>query len=258
MSSVWRSRRCLRWAFALVALSSTALAACGSDETESGGAVDGGEPAVCSPFVEVSAGFVGQPDPDRLRALLDDIDGNAPDPIGDELAVLTSTTRTVLDTGDFGPFQSTEFAGAMAAAEAWVFDNCSFATKTQITAEDHRYAGQLSEYPAGRTAFTLVNEGMEAHELLLLRKNDGVTATLEEMMALPESESQTMTTSIGSVFVGPPGDRRNLIVDLEPGDYLAICTVPTGTTVAADGATTEGDGDPHFVLGMSFEFTVSR
>ena len=51
--------------------------------------------------------------------------------------------------------------------------------------------------------------------------------------------------------------RGNLIADLAPGDYIAVCMIPAGTTVADDGSFTEGTGEPHVMLGMSFEFTVA-
>lgn len=95
------------------------------------------------------------------------------------------------------------------------------------------------------------------HELLLLRRNDGVDLSLEELMELPEADAETMTTYVGGVFIGPPGARSNLVVELAPGDYIAVCTVPAGTLVASDGSTTEGTGEPHVMLGMSFEFSVT-
>lgn len=235
--------------------STTAVSTTGVAATES---ADAGEfdPPVCTPFFGVSAAFAGEPDPAELSALLDDVDANAPDEIADDIAVLTTGARTVLETGDFGVFQRPEFNASIATADAWMAENCAFATTSRIVALDYRYEGQLDEYPAGRTSFTLVNQGAEAHEILLLRKTDGVELTLEEMMELPESEAETMTTYIGGVFVGPPGETGNLIVDLTAGDYIAVCTITTGTFVDADGTVTEGTGDPHVMLGMSFEFTV--
>ena len=93
--------------------------------------------------------------------------------------------------------------------------------------------------------------------MTLLRKNDGVDLTLAELMELPETEAETMTTYVGGVFVGPPGASGNLITELTPGNYLAVCNIPAGTVAADDGSFTEGTGEPHVMLGMSFEFTVA-
>lgn len=215
------------------------------------------EPAVCEPFLQLSAAFAGQPDPAEVGALLDDVDANAPDEIADELTVLTTNARRVLDTGDFSAFENPEFEAAVASSESWITNNCEFATRTEIIAADYRYEGQATEYPTGRAAFTVINEGEELHELTLLRKNDGVDLTLAELMELPETEAETMTTYVGGVFVGPPGASGNLITELTPGNYIAVCNIPTGTVVADDGAFTEGTGEPHVTLGMSFEFTVA-
>jgi hypothetical protein len=100
-------------------------------------------------------------------------------------------------------------------------------------------------------------DGAEAHELAIIRKNDGVELTLADLMDLPETDAEQMTTYVGATFVGPTGARSNLVVDLAPGNYIAVCNVPAGTTVAEDGSFTEGTGQPHVMLGMSFEFSVS-
>lgn len=215
------------------------------------------EPDVCEPYLQVSAAFAGEPDPATIGELLDQVDATAPAEIADQVAVLTGGARTVLDTGDFSVFEQPDFSAAVAAADGWVVENCVFATTTEIVATEYEYDGQADEYPAGRTAFNFVNEGAEAHELAIIRKNDGVDVTLAELMELPEAEAETMTTYVGATFVGPTGATGNLIVDLTPGDYIAVCNVLAGTVVADDGSFTEGTGQPHVMLGMSFEFSVA-
>jgi hypothetical protein len=180
----------------------------------------------------------------------------APADLAEQLAVLTGGGRTVLETGDFSVFESPDFNAAVTAADSWVFENCAFVTTTEIVATEYQYEVQADTYPTGRTAFAVVNEGVEAHELAILRKNDGVDLTLDELLELPEAEAEQMVTYVGATFVGPPGARSNLVVDLEPGDYLAVCNVPAGTMVAEDGSFVEGTGQPHVMLGMSFEFAV--
>ena len=52
----------------------------------------------------------------------------------------------------------------------------------------------------------------------------------------------------GAVF-----DADHGLVDLAPGEYIAYCPIPSGTT----GEESAGDGPPHFTQGMLAEFTVS-
>ncbi len=215
------------------------------------------EPALCEPYLQVSAAFTGEPDPSTIGGLLDQVDAAAPTELLEQLTVLTSGARTVLETGDFTVFEAPDFNAAIAAADAWVVENCQFATRTEIIATDYQYEGQVNAYPAGRTAFSVVNEGAEAHELVIIRKNDGVDFTLDELLELPEAEAEAMTTYLGGSFVGPTGARSNLLVELTPGNYIAVCNIPAGTIVADDGSFTEGTGQPHVMLGMSFEFAVT-
>lgn len=46
-----------------------------------------------------------------------------------------------------------------------------------------------------------------------------------------------------------------MIADFEPGDYAALCFIPTGSTMA-NSDEPDGDGPPHFTQGMKTEFTV--
>jgi hypothetical protein len=88
----------------------------------------------------------------------------------------------------------------------------------------------------------------------IVRKNDGVTESFEELLALPEEEAFTKVTSVGTGFA-PPGESGYVLVDLAPGEYLALCPLPVGW-VDMSGPPPE-DAPPHFTEGMSNEFTVS-
>ena len=170
---------------------------------------------------------------------------------------MTGGSRTVIETGDFAVFEAPEFGAAIETVDGWIFENCVFTTTTELTATEYAYTGTADSYPAGRTAFRLMNSGAQAHELLILRKNDGVDLTLEELLALPDDEAESMVTTVGATFAPTTGDVGTLVADLEPGDYVAVCMIPEGTVVAPDGSFTEGTGGPHAMLGMSFEFSVA-
>lgn len=126
-----------------------------------------------------------------------------------------------------------------------------------VTAVDYAFSGIPDEVAAG-TEFSLVNEGAEAHELVLIRRNDGVTESFEELLALPEEDAMEFAAVIGAVFADPGAESGDTLTAAEPGDYLAVCFVPVGTTSAEASMDMENMGPPHFVEGMLLEFTVTE
>ena len=57
-----------------------------------------------------------------------------------------------------------------------------------------------------------------------------------------------------------PGSSDSRIIELEAGEYLAVCFIPVGLTPevaeAAESGGEEPQGPPHFTQGMRAEFTV--
>lgn len=92
------------------------------------------------------------------------------------------------------------------------------------------------------------------HELQLFRRNEGVTAPADELLALPEEEAMSMLTRIGSGAFAAPGEDGYMVVDLDAGDYVAVCLVPTGTT--GDGPP-PAEAAPHAAHGMVVDLTVT-
>ena len=120
-----------------------------------------------------------------------------------------------------------------------------------MTAKDFSFEGIDDEYEAGSMSFKFTNEGAEDHEIAIARKNDGVTESFEELLALPEEEAMTKVTFVTRGFASA-GETGYATGVLEPGEHIAVCFIPQGTI-----GETEGTGQPHFMLGMSQEFTVS-
>lgn len=129
----------------------------------------------------------------------------------------------------------------------------------EIVAEDYSYGNVPATTPAG-TAFTMRNAGAEAHELVLVRRNAGVTESFEELLQLPEEEVFNLITVAGQVMANPGETAQGTVVADQPGDYLMICFFPVGMTEIPEG--TPGPdaslpiGAPHFTQGMLAEFTV--
>lgn len=94
----------------------------------------------------------------------------------------------------------------------------------------------------------------EVHEMVLLRKNDGVTETFDELLALPEEEAMEKVTMVGLAGPVPPGEPGYAVVDLDAGEYMAVCFIPVGT-LSFDGPPPEGP--PHMMQGMVHQLTVT-
>lgn len=230
----------------------------GSDTTAATGPDASGAAAFCDPYIETSIMMNGEPDPAALTGLVEQIDANAPEEIADAAAVMTDAVGTVLESGgeDFSAFETPEFAAAQAEVDPYVFENCEFDTSVEATGVDYAFADLPESIEAGRVAILFTNEGAEAHEIAVMRRNDGVTESFEELLALPEEQAMEKVTPVGGAFAPTTGSKGLLVGDFEPGDYIAICFVPVGTTMA-DGTMTEGTGEPHFMQGMQQQFTVT-
>jgi hypothetical protein len=189
-----------------------------------------------------------------LQPYLDTVASAAPDELTSDIDVLTSAVDELAATGDVDAvFGRPEVGAANGNVHAFDLANCGWTTQPVAVTE---YAFDLpGELDTGVTSFELTNEGTELHQLQLLRKNDGVTETADELFALPNEEILAKATIVGYVDDVPPGETYYTVVDLEPGDYIAFCTIQVGMT--SEDATPPDDAPPHFTLGEVSEFTVS-
>ena len=255
--------RTARWgisALAVIALG-TGLTACGDDDDEA-----------TATYCEKTAAIetIGEPDIDfenaseeeitaaakvfaneKLKPLADEIVANAPDEISDDIEVLQNA---VVELGETGNFEAA-FDDKVEAASDRVHEHdlgaCDW-ERVDVTAKDYAFEGIPAALEPGITSFEFKNAGKESHELVLLRRNEGVTETFEQLLEMPEDQARSKVTGTGGTG-GDPDDEDYLVADLKAGEYLAICFISTGTT----GDDHEGDGPPHFTKGMKHEFTVS-
>ena len=127
--------------------------------------------------------------------------------------------------------------------------------------------------PAGESTLQVTNQGDEPHQLAILKLAPGMSAdTLIAIMmaseeategtpeatpdggemdhaspvASPEGEGMELPpfSEAGGIQVLSPGLTGWAVLDLEPGDYVAVCFVPNA------------EGVPHAALGMVKAFTV--
>ena len=268
-----RQPKILTAAIALAACTASLLVGCGDDDKDAtnGSTVEevrsstieaGAEPTdagFCEAYVDITIAMAGEPNPAIIEENLATVEGTAPEEVADQAAVMTEAVSAVLASGgqDFSPLGSPEFAEAQATVDPYVFENCEFDSTIETTGLDYSFEGLPETIEAGRIAVLFTNEGAEAHEIAIIRRNDGVTDPFEDLMALPEEEAMEKVTFIGGAFASTKGSKALLVNDLEPGDYMAVCFIPSGSVASGDGEMTEGTGDPHFVHGMQQEFTVS-
>lgn len=127
-----------------------------------------------------------------------------------------------------------------------------------ITAVEYEFQGVPATTEAG-TSFALTNGGEELHELVLVRKNDDVTESFEEILQLPDDEAFQKVGVVGQLMAEPGTDAEGTLTAEEPGDYLMICFVPVGMTELPEASGPDASipaGEPHFTRGMLGEFTV--
>jgi hypothetical protein len=267
-----------RWSLGGAALvMAAALTGCGSDGDSggSGGEAEASETAAaadpaafCEAAVDAEGAIAMGPPVDfetatpeeiqtalqefgaEIEPTLAEAEDTAPDEVRDDVTTLTGLIRQVLETGDDTVFEQPEYTEADAAIDEYMLAECGY-EHIEATGVDYEYEGIPASIPSGVVAITFHNEGKELHEIGVARINDDVTQSVEEVLALPPEQSETMFTFTGAAFAEPGGSDTVFLRLEEAGRYGAACFVPQGTT-----HDTEGTGPPHFTLGMFAEFSV--
>ena len=242
------------------------LAACGDDDdtdeegapaADDGGSAEGDNAAFCDALVEFNSMAVnmeiheGSSEEEIVAAgeeiapVFQTVADNAPEELAGTAAELNESVQALLE-GDPEPFSSDDTFMAYTEMAGQAVDACGFES-IEVTGVDYAFEGVPATVEAGTVAFKFVNESdSEEHEMILVKKADGVQLTWEELVELPEEESESMVEFAGATFA-PPGGESSTFAELTPGDYAMICFIPVG------GAE---DGPPHFTQGMLQELTV--
>ena len=193
----------------------------------------------------------------EIGPLLDRADALEIPEIADDIQTSIAPIREFIESGDPAVFDVEDPAGAEAdiAISEYFFENCD-GPKLDVTATDYAFSDVEASAEADPYRVRLVNDGAEIHEFAVVRKAEGVTETFDELLALPEAETEDKVIFAGIVEPIEAGvtDYGYIPID-EPGEYLAICFIPVGATSFDVLETLEGP--PHFTEGMKVEFTVS-
>jgi len=184
-------------------------------------------------------------------------------PLAPALLLLGAAAVAACSSGTGASPSSAPSTGPSDAASGAPSEAPSAATRVDVVGTEYAFSEFDASY-SGSVAFAFRNEGAELHEMVIVRKNDDVTETFEELLALPQEESLAKVGFIGQTMAEPGQTAPDILVAAEPGEYLMVCFIPQGTTAlpSIDPASSEppaglGDGPPHFTLGMQREFTIT-
>jgi hypothetical protein len=206
--------------------------------------------AVQEAWNNVNASFMGGGDPNAaINALLEVAnvlsgplsEPNASNEIGLEFTpgdyLLIGEAR-----GEEGPQQGTlnltvsEASATTAAPEADV----------NVVMADFAFSVP-GDIQSGDQLWKVTNEGQQIHHMIIMKPNEG--KTLDDILAYdPASGGEEPATEVAIIEVMTNGESAYKTMNLEPGEYIAICFMPDH----AEG----GDGMPHFMHGMVQNFTV--
>lgn len=209
-----------------------------------------------------AAQVVRQHASDSLLPHVNDMAAAAPEAFRSDIDDLVVAYEHLAETGDYAVLDEGGLPILDVTVHGFALDQCGW-NRVELTVSDYAFEGlpetyELSEpatdvLDAPVTSFDFRNNGEEVHELALFRKAEGVTAAAEELLELPQEEAMSMLEMVGAPEVIEPGHYGYKVAALEPGDYIAVCFIPTGTTDLDDAP---GDAPPHFTHGMFAELTV--
>jgi hypothetical protein len=188
-----------------------------------------------------------------MRPLADEIVAAAPAAIDAEVEMLSAAIDD-LAAGNLEAMDSPDVQAASDTFDAFVDDECGW-TSLAVSATDYTFTGIPDAIDAGPTRFRLTNDGQEAHEVLVFRRNTGTDQSIEELLSLSDAEALDLVTPVGNPAFATPGGRESVVFDLTPGSYIALCLIPTG--LVDENSVPATVAPPHAAHGMTAEFTVS-
>ena len=238
MGETMRARRAFHLALAGVAMAGL-LVGCGSDDDDE--AADGESAAFCDGFLELNS---GEPTPAKVRQVAADAPDAGKKPLETIADGMEEQGEDYTDSEEFG----TNYE----AVNKVVADECAD-DSIEVTAAEYKFTGIPSEIDKGIVGATFKNAGGELHEIIVLRKKDGVTESFEDILAKGEDEAEKFVDVSFGAF-GDPGSEHTAVFNMKKaGTYAAICFVSVGSTPDNP----EADGPPHFTQGMITEFSVN-
>jgi hypothetical protein len=175
----------------------------------------------------------------------------APEPIKADVEKLLALAHQGASNGDSATFTSEDLQTADRNIDQYMLRTCGYG-QISITATDDAYQGVPATIGSGAVGLTLNNRGREAHQVLIVRIDDGVTEPFSTLLDLPPDQRMQTAAALGSIEVDP-GQVGTLFLRLAPGRYGVGDFLSQGST----SLDAPGSGDPHYLLGLHGEFTVA-
>jgi hypothetical protein len=115
-----------------------------------------------------------------------------------------------------------------------------------IHAKDFSFVAPAAIAP-GQTTFRLVNDGKELHHITILKLAAGKTLADYEAAIKNPGPPPAWATAVGGPNAAVPGGAVEATLNLETGNYLLVCYIPS-----------PGEKMPHMAKGMIRPMTVEK
>ena len=127
----------------------------------------------------------------------------------------------------------------------------------EVTGVEYAFAGLPETLEVG-SEITFTNDGAVLHEIAVIRIADGVTESLEELLAMEAEGRDPMAEGLvemvgGMPLIAFPGTTAEgtLVLD-QPGEHVALCFIPQGF----DPAVFEANGVDIMAMGPETDMTT--
>jgi len=153
--------------------------------------------------------------------------------------------KKVLYFAGIASFAITAYVSGEKALLPWAAHAATATGPNVVNVVAREYQFEMPDtLPAGPTLFHLTDDGSQLHHVTLVKLEQG--KRLADFTALPPGPLPDWATFVGGPNTPMPhGGQDEDVVDLAPGNYVAICVIP------------DTDGELHMMKGMVKALTVN-
>jgi hypothetical protein len=175
----------------------------------------------------------------------------------------TSPASSVPSTGAESPAASASAEASTGAESPSASASAAAASPAARTVQVYAVDGAFQNPPIDPTPGTVLtfrNLGTEAHEMVVLRRNDDATAkqTFEDLTKVNPTDLLKFVTVVGVLAADPGQEAQGQIELTQTGDYAVVDLLAKGTTTAPASPDPMAipTGVPNVANGMWTTFTV--